>query len=132
MQYPVQNLPLRRILVLDGVTCGAMAVALLVAPDSIAELTALPAGLLRGAGALLVPVALFIGWVARSPVPSRGAVAVIVAGNIGWAVASLLALLMVAPNTLGATLVVGQALAVLAFAAAEARAYRGRHLTGAA
>lgn len=114
-------LSLRRILMLDALTCAVMAAGLLLLAAPVAALTGLPSMLLTYAGGLLVPVALFMTWTARAPVPPRYAVLLIVAGNLGWVLASLLVFVWVTPNMIGVVLVVAQAAVVLMFAGLEAR-----------
>src|SRR5690606_4735712 len=88
-------LTLRQLLKLDAITSVAMGVLLLVAGGWLATILAIPVALLTGAGALLLPVAAFMTFMAtRTPVPAGGAVFIIF-GNIAWVIAS--AALMVGP-----------------------------------
>ena len=64
------RLRLQPLLIIDAATCAAMAALLLAASGPVAALTQLPAALLVGAGAVLVPIAVFMAIVSRdTPVP---------------------------------------------------------------
>jgi len=112
---------LRRVLVFDAVTCGAMAVLLIAATGVVAGLTGLPAEVLRGAAIILIPFALFLVALARQQTPSAGGVKAVIAINILWVVASAALLLSgrVDPTLLGTAFVIAQALAVLGIAELE-------------
>lgn len=111
---------LRRILMLDAATCFAMGFVMTLATEMTTELTALPTGLLSAAGASLFPIALFMAWVAtRKPIPAVG-VWLVILGNVGWAIGSLVLLTGLVPfNPLGAGFVTMQGLAVAGLAALE-------------
>ncbi len=119
-------LPLRTILAIDAATCLVMGALLLVAATPIAALTGLPPGLLFHAGAVLLPIAVFIGILAALTVAPRAAVALVVVGNAAWVLASLLLPLsgLVRPNAIGIAFLVGQALVVAVLAKLEADAIR--------
>jgi hypothetical protein len=111
---------LRRVLLLDAATCVATGLAMTAGAALISELTELSASLLRGAGASLFPIALFMAMVAtRSPISIAGVWLVIV-GNVGWVLGSL-ALLGggVAFNALGGVFIAVQAVAVALLAGLE-------------
>lgn len=113
--------PLRRALLLDAVASAGMGALLLVAPALLEAPLGLPATLLRTAGAVLLPFAALLAWVARRPrVPVRVAGA-LVAANVLWAVDSLLlpATGWIDATALGVAFVVGQGLIVAAFAGLE-------------
>jgi hypothetical protein len=118
---------LRRALLLDAVASGATGALMLLAAGPLSGLTHLPPGLLRGAGAVLLPYAAFVGWLGLRTAPSRAMVLAVFAINALWAVDSvaILALGWVAPNALGAAFVLAQALVVAAFAGLQAAALRG-------
>lgn len=109
---------LPRLLQVDGLATGATALLLVVGADMLAPLLGLPQGLLRIAGAVLVP---FVVWVLllsrRRPVPGP-AVAAVVAINFAWVAASGWAAFgpVWQPTTLGVAFVCVQALVVLVFA----------------
>lgn len=112
---------LRRVLFLDAATCALMGAALVFGAVQIAGLTALPVPLLQWAGLLLFPIAALMAFTGRQASPAPGLVWLIVAGNLGWAAASLaiLGFGWAKPNLLGEVLVIGQAVAVLGLAALE-------------
>ncbi len=113
----------RTILRLDGVVCFAMGSALIGFSSMLAEPTGLSLGFLLVAGLLLLPSGLVILAVSWPLHPPRLGVAVVVLGNLLWVVASFGVLFfgIVQPTPLGVGLIVGQAVAVLAIAALEAR-----------
>lgn len=104
-------LTLRNVLVLDAVASGATGLLAIVASGFLAGLLELPAGLLLGAGLVLVPYVLFVIYTATRPAIPRAAVWTIIAANALWAIASVLVLLSgwVAPNALGVAFVLIQA-----------------------
>ena len=104
-------LSLRSVLVLDAVASGATGLIAIVASGFLAWLLELPAGLLLGAGLVLLPYVLFVIYAATRPAIPRGAVWTIVVANALWAIASVLLLLSgwVAPNALGVAFVLVQA-----------------------
>ncbi|TPG57209.1 hypothetical protein EAH89_12215 [Roseomonas nepalensis] len=118
---------LRRALLLDAAASGATGALMLLAASPLAELTLLPPGLLRAAGAVLIPYTAFVLWLGRHAAPPRGLVRAVVAINLLWTVESvaILALGWVSPNALGTAFVLAQALAVLAFAGLQAAGLRG-------
>jgi hypothetical protein len=111
---PSSSIFLRRVLLLDALASGATAVLLLVGAGYLDRFLGLPAGLLRGAGLILIPFVLFVGYVGLRDSHVRGAVWSIVAANVAWVAASLLLLVsgFVAPSILGYAFVIAQALAV--------------------
>jgi hypothetical protein len=119
-------LPLRAILAIDAATCLAMGALLLAAATPIAALTGLPPGLLFHAGAVLLPIAAFIGILAALTMPPRAAIALVVVGNAAWVLASLLLPLsgLVRPNAIGIAFLAGQAFVVAVLAKLEADAIR--------
>jgi hypothetical protein len=118
----------RTILRLDGVVCFAMGSALIGFSSMLAEPTGLSLGFLLVAGLLLLPSGLVILAVSWPLHPPRLGVAVVVLGNLLWVVASFGVLFfgIVQPTPLGVGLIVGQAVAVLAIAALEARPLSAR------
>jgi len=105
---------LRGALIADGITSGAMALLLAIAAAPLATRLMLPEGFLRETGLLLVPYALFAGYLgsrARLPV----AVAwLVVAGNTVWTLGSFALLLgnWLSPNAFGEMFIAAQAIAV--------------------
>lgn len=112
---------LRRVLLADGVTSGAMGVLLMIAASPLAGLLGLEVALLRTAGLILLPFsALVLYFGARTSISPR-AVWFIVAANLLWVVDSIALLVSgwADPTTLGYLFTVGQALAVAVFSALE-------------
>lgn len=109
---------LRQALLADAVISGAMGLLLLLGAGFLAGLLDLPMELLRTAGLVLLPFVAFVAYVATRENPARGAVWAVIVINALWVVASIGLLLSgwVAPNGLGITFVIVQALAVGLFA----------------
>jgi hypothetical protein len=109
---------LQRALQADGVISGATGVLMLALAEPLSGLLGLPPGLLRGAGAALLPFALFVWWLSAQPAVSRRAAWAVVVINALWTADSIWLLLSghVAPTGLGTVYVIGQAAIVLLFA----------------
>jgi hypothetical protein len=109
---------LRRVLIVDAVTSGAMGLAMVAFAELFADLLQLPLDLISEAGIVLLPFAAFVGFVASRREPARLAVWMIIALNIVWVVDSIVLLFTgwVAPNALGYAFVIAQAAVVLVFA----------------
>jgi hypothetical protein len=109
---------LRRVLVVDAVTSGAMGVAMIAFAELFADLLQLPVDLISEAGIVLLPFAAFVGFVASRREPARFAVWSIIALNAVWVIDSIVLLFTgwVAPNALGYSFIIAQAAAVLVFA----------------
>lgn len=112
---------LRRVLLLDAVSSGAMGVLLLTCSGLLAGLLNLPAELLNEAGIVLVPFALAVGFLGTRSVLSRVAVWAVIAINAVWAIDSVVLLFTgwVQPNLLGYAFVIGQAAFVAVMAELE-------------
>jgi hypothetical protein len=121
---------LGRILTLDALTCAAMGLLLLVASGPIAGLTAIPAALLFYAGAVLIPIAIYMAAVARIGTYNVLAVWLVIIGNIGWIAASLALFAFIAPNGLGTTFILAQSAVVGLLAWLEISAWRGAKTDG--
>lgn len=110
---------LYRTLLADAATCAAMGLFLVLAGAPIAGLTDLPPALVREAGLLLLPFALFVLWASRREGgwPAR----TVAIANLAWVAASLALLAgpWIAPNLLGACLIAVQTIAVAGFAALQ-------------
>lgn len=115
---------LPRLLAFDAATCLAMGAALLTLADPLAAPLGLPAALLRGAGALLLPCALLMAWAARRGPRQRALAVLVVAGNAAWVAASVAVSALYAPSALGEAVLLAQAAAVAVLAVLEARALR--------
>ena len=112
---------LRRVLLLDAVSSGAMAVLLLTCSGVLAGLLNLPAGLLNEAGLVLVPFALAVGFLGTRDRMPRIAIWGVIGLNAIWAIDSVVLLFTgwVQPNLLGYVFVVGQAAFVALMAELE-------------
>jgi hypothetical protein len=102
---------LRRVLLLDSVSSGAMGVLLLTCSGMLAGLLNLPAELLNEAGLVLIPFALAVGFLGTRARLSRIAVWAVIGINAIWAIDSAVLLFTgwVQPNLLGYAFVIGQA-----------------------
>ena len=117
VQRSTPNL-LRRALLADAIISGATGALMALAATPLSGLLGLPAALLFGAGAVLLPFAAFLLYLAtRTRVP-RAAAWSVVGCNVLWAVASLalLATGWMDPTALGYAFTIFQALAVALFA----------------
>lgn len=125
---------LRRVLALDAVATGGVALAMLVFGALLASLTNLPLELLREAGFVLIPFTAFVGFLATREQPWRAGVWIVIALNVVWVVDSIALLFTgwIEPNALGVAFVVVQAAAVGVFAALEYVGVRRSALTAAA
>jgi hypothetical protein len=112
---------LRRVLLLDSVSSGAMGILLLTCSGMLAGLLELPAELLREAGLVLVPFALAVGFLGTRSQLSRIAVWAVIGINAIWAIDSVVLLFTgwVQPNLLGYAFVIGQAAFVAVMAELE-------------
>lgn len=109
---------LRNVLRADALSCVACGVLQVVFTGQMAQLLGLPGALLAYTGGFLLVYAAVVAFVStRDPLP-RALVWVLVAGNLGWAIACALLLVSgrVAPSMLGTAYVVAQALTVAVLA----------------
>lgn len=125
MSATLFRLPIRTVLVADGLLCLAMGAGLVALRTPLSGPTGLGESFLGAAGALLLPVGAFILAVAAGRVPFRVGLGVVVAGNLGWSIASVLlpVLGLVAPTPLGWGLMFAQAGGVALLAVLEARGF---------
>lgn len=127
------NLPttLRRVLLLDAATSGTMGVLLVLAGGAAAEPLGLSAALLRWVGAVLLPFAAYLVWIATRARDPHDSARGVIWTNVLWSIASVLLLVTggLSPTLLGEVFVLLQAAVVAAFAYAE---YVGVRRAGAA
>jgi hypothetical protein len=119
---------LRNILLADAASGIMGGLLFVLAAGPLAELLAIPAEFLRGAGAILLPFAAFVLWVAtRQPIPAK-AVWIIVGLNVLWVIESVVLLIgnCIAPNAFGAAVVLVQAAAIAVIAELEIVGLRSR------
>lgn len=105
---------LRRAIQADAIFSGASAVILTIGGGEIAPLLNLPEALLRETGLFLIAYAALVGWLGTRPVMPKIVVAIVIAGNAAWALASIALLFSsaVAPNLLGEAAIAMQAIVV--------------------
>lgn len=115
---------LRQILIFDAVSCAAMGFALFHFAEPITGITALPSAFLSYAGMLLFPIALFMAVAAFAGGLQPALVWLIIAGNVGWLIASIGSLLVIEANIIGVALVLAQAIFVGLLAYLEHRAWQ--------
>jgi hypothetical protein len=109
---------LRRALLADAIFSGASALLLSLGAGALAPLLDLPQALLRETGLFLIAYTALVGWLGTRPSMPRALVAIVVAGNAAWTIASVALLFSgwVTPNLLGEVLVAAQAIVVGVFA----------------
>jgi hypothetical protein len=109
---------LRRSLLLDAAASGALGVLLAAGGAVLDGPLGIPAAVLVPVGGFLVLYAAALWLLGSRPRLSRPAVKVVVAGNLVWVAASIMAAAAGwwSPTTLGTVLVVAQAAAVALFA----------------
>ena len=109
---------LRRALLADAHISGVTGLMMFGGASFLAGFLLLPEALLRSAGLVLLPFAVFVGVVASREQVSSAAVRVVIVINAVWALSSIALLVTgtVAPNMLGHGFVLVQAIAVAVFA----------------
>src|SRR5688500_7005943 len=124
---------LRRILTLDSASCALIGLLLSLGAGPISGLFGLGERLLFGAGLLLLPLAVFIAWLASRPSPAASLVWIVIVGNLAWSVESFLLISTAGGRitALGTAFVAGQALAVLGLALLEYVGLRRKRATTA-
>jgi hypothetical protein len=111
---------LRTVLKLDAASCLAMAAIVLPFARALQAPLGTDPARLSSAAASLVPIGLFMLWLGTRPEAPAGLVWLVIAGNFGWAAASLVAASSLPRITpLGQAAIAGQGLAVLALALLE-------------
>jgi len=112
------SLVLRRAILADAIFSGASAVLLAFGAGELAPLLNLPEALLRETGLFLVAYAALVGWLGMRPSMPKPLIAIVIAGNAAWTVASIALLFSgaVMPNLLGELFVAVQAIIVGALA----------------
>jgi len=116
---------LRRALAADAIVSGAVGLLMIAGAGLLAPLLGLERALLLGGGLVLVPFVAFVGRLATRERPARGAVALVIAANIGWALMCAGLWFAAAtgagapPTLLGEAFMALHVVTVLAFAALE-------------
>ena len=120
---------LRTVLKLDAASCLAMAAAVLPFAAILEAPLGIEPAILNAAAAPLIPIGLFILWLGTRRSAPAALVLLVIAGNVGWSVASIAAASSLPQITrAGQILVIGQGLAVLMFAFLEWRGLRSAQL----
>ncbi|MEM9964758.1 MAG: hypothetical protein AAGC58_05365 [Asticcacaulis sp.] len=122
--FPIPSL--QNLLRFDALSCALMGVGLIAARVPLEIWTGLPASILLWAGILLLPIAAFMAFAGSKSFVPPWATTVIILGNIGWVIASLLLPIVAALSLtpLGWMLLLGQAGFVTVMAALEYKAAR--------
>ncbi|PSJ38296.1 hypothetical protein [Allosphingosinicella deserti] len=114
------DLFLKRILLLDAASCLGMGALLAIVAGPLTGLFGIDLAILRGAGLLLLPIGLFIGWTALRPVLRPLPIWLVIAGNLLWTAESFVLIASNAGITgLGQAFVAAQALMVAALTLLE-------------
>jgi len=108
------SLFLRRAIQADAIFSGISAVLLTFGAGEFASLLDLPEALLRESGLFLIAYAALVGWLGTRETMPKALVAIVIAGNAAWALASIALLFSdaVMPNLLGEAAVAMQAIVV--------------------
>ena len=112
------SLFLRRAIVADAIFSGTSAVLLTFGAGELAPLLSLPEALLRETGLFLIAYAALVGWLGTRASMPKPLVALVIAGNAAWTIASMALLFSgaVTPNLLGEVFVALQGMIVGALA----------------
>jgi hypothetical protein len=105
---------LRRAILADAVFSGASAALLTLGGGLFAPLLNLPEALLRETGLFLIAYTALVGWLGTRAAMPRILVAIVIAGNAAWTVASIALLFSgaVSPNLLGEAAIAMQSMVV--------------------
>ena len=121
---------LRRVLLADAVVSAGAGLVMLLGADLLPAWLGLPTALLAAAGALLLPYAALLLWLARRPQVPRTAIWFAVVCNVMWAADCLFVAAggslggSFAPTPLGQAFIGVQVLSVLVFAELQFMALR--------
>jgi len=112
---------LRRVLVLDAVSCAGMGLLLMTFSAWLSGVLELPAALLEQASVVLLPFALFLAFLSTRTRLPRAAVWTVIVANAIWAIDSIVLLFTgwVQPSLLGYLFVAGQGAFVAVMAELE-------------
>ena len=125
---PILPAPLlRQALLADAVTTAACAALLIGGAGILDDLLGLPAGLLRGAGLVLVPFVALVSWLGTRQRLPRMMILAVIGLNILWVIDSVLLLVggWAAPTAAGLAFVIAQAVAVAMYAELQIIGLRG-------
>jgi len=112
---------LRRVLAVDAIGAVVSAVALIAGAGTIAPWLGLPVSLIESVGIAFVPFAALVGWLASRDTPPAAGVWAVILLNAAWVVDSLLVAAGVwfQPTSVGAAIIVAQALGIATLAVLE-------------
>jgi hypothetical protein len=112
------SLFLRRAILADAIFSGVSALLLTFGAGQLAPWLDLPESLLRETGLFLIAYTTLVGWLGTRQSMPKALVAIVIAGNAAWMLASIALLFSgaVTPNLLGEAFVLAQAIAVGALA----------------
>ncbi|MFZ6769903.1 hypothetical protein ACO0LM_22850 [Undibacterium sp. Di26W] len=127
-QVAAAGISLRKILMFDALTCVAMGLLLVSASGLLSGLLGLPKDFVLLAGVALFPCAalmLLTSRIGTQAQPPAALVWLVIIGNTGWVIASLLTMeLWFSPTTLGILFILAQAVVVVVLAVLEYRGLR--------
>ena len=105
---------LSRALLADAIFSGVSAVGLALGAGMLAPFLHLPEALLRESGLFLFAYTALVGWLGTRQAMPKALVAIVIAGNAAWTLASIALLFSdaVMPNLLGEAAVAMQAIVV--------------------
>lgn len=114
----LRNLSIRQVLLTDIAITGATALLMLLGAPVLDDLLDVPAALLAGAGAVLIPYVGYLFWLANRDAAPRAGIGVAIAANLAWAIGcvALLVAGWVDPNGLGVAFILLNAVVVIVFA----------------
>jgi hypothetical protein len=115
---------LRRILILDAVTCVGTGLLLALFAVQLEPLLGLPYTLLQYAGLALLPIAAFMTWLGLRSDPWKAGVWTVILGNALWVAGSLALIGWLSPTRVGTVFILAQAFAVALLAVMEYLAQR--------
>jgi hypothetical protein len=112
---------LRRVLVLDAISCAGMGLLLVTFSGWLSAVLSLPVELLKQASMVLLPFALLLAFLSTRARLPRAAVWAVIVANAIWAIDSIVLLFTgwVQPSLLGYLFVAGQAAFVAVIAELE-------------
>jgi hypothetical protein len=112
---------LRRVLVLDAVSCAGMGLLLMTFSGGLSGVLSLPVELLQQASAVLLPFALLLAFLSTRARLPRAAVWAVIVANAIWAIDSIVLLFTgwVQPSLFGYLFVAAQAAFVAVIAELE-------------
>jgi hypothetical protein len=112
---------LRRVLLIDALSSGAMGLLLATCAGLLGGMLDLPAAMLEQAGIVLLPFALMLAFLGSRAQPPKVLVSTVIVVNAIWAFDSFVLLLSgwVQPNVRGYAFVAGQAVFVALMAELE-------------